>query len=765
MWKARKDGYSIKVRYGKVLFCGANAAGKTNFLNLLLGEEFNPKHVSTEVAKPQQATVAMKARVSKCDKDGDVIFTKMDIDDEIHQLMTYLPNKYTQLSNRNTKPPKKSAKPHNQQDTAPHDDQDALSDYQQNTTKVQKKDKWYKNVKRKFTENTKSKETKPEFQERRTIAECDISNKLLSRNTLSTLESHVTQRPKEVWDILTFMDTGGQPQYISMLPAINSFAMITFIVHKMTGGKKSLDDKFTVRHGDKKGEHSFTPYKHECTYLQLIKTLMSYASINLFPDKSFLNKFKIPSNQTQSRSISFVGTHSKNVSENDIMEIDKELVSLVTDPRNIRIKLNELYEYLVPIDNKEQNKSSSEKDEISESFKSIDNLHKKYTNPSKIREYIYKWMKMQDIYTVPIQWLLLELEIRKVCESKHCSLITCKDVLRIGREKQLGDDNFIKTGLRFHHLFGVLLYFEKVKGMDELVITDHRWLFDKLSEIVQYSFKPDLAGEEANLSKGIFKEVMLNELNIDEEFKISGINTDSFNPKMAFLDLLQYLLIIARLNDEQYFMPSLLKSSNVIEQQGNIPGKPNFMAITEDSQSLLIQFASDDTDDTDNAPNSFPRGFLCFLVVQLIDSANWKLYKKNAYNNILTFFEVNGGYYVTLVDKIFFLEIIVTHDCSNMLPIHHEVFTTIENAISAIKNKLNIKINLKHGFLCKTCQNTTEAHMTYLSDKSTVCYCVGQQPTRLEKSHEVWLKPSSEVSTIFAQLILHSRLVLHCGTI
>ena len=42
-------------------------------------------------------------------------------------------------------------------------------------------------------------------------------------------------------DILTFMDTGGQPQFISMLPAVNSFAMITFIIHKMKkGGKNSL---------------------------------------------------------------------------------------------------------------------------------------------------------------------------------------------------------------------------------------------------------------------------------------------------------------------------------------------------------------------------------------------------------------------------------------------------------------------------------------------------------------------------------------------
>ena len=58
-----------------------------------------------------------------------------------------------------------------------------------------------------------------------------------------------------VWDILTFMDTGGQPQFISMLPAVNSFAMITFIVHKLqTGGLNSLNETVKVQYGNEKRE-------------------------------------------------------------------------------------------------------------------------------------------------------------------------------------------------------------------------------------------------------------------------------------------------------------------------------------------------------------------------------------------------------------------------------------------------------------------------------------------------------------------------------
>ena len=92
MLKARDAKYSVPIRYGKVLFCGAAAAGKSNFLNLLMKEDFQPLHISTEVLKPQQVTIAMKAVISS--NDDEVEFKRMNIDDEILQLESYLPKKY-----------------------------------------------------------------------------------------------------------------------------------------------------------------------------------------------------------------------------------------------------------------------------------------------------------------------------------------------------------------------------------------------------------------------------------------------------------------------------------------------------------------------------------------------------------------------------------------------------------------------------------------------------------------------------------------------
>ena len=137
----------------------------------------------------------------------------------------------------------------------------------------------------------------------------------------------------------------------------------------------------------------------------------------------------------------------------------------------------------------------------------------RYTDPSDIHRYIQNLLNRQDEIHVPIKWLLLELEIRKVCQQRNCNLMSYDDVLKLARETKLdyngefGNDinidgaHFIKQGLRLNHSFGVLLYFEDVEGMQKLVITNHQWLFNKLSKIVEYSFTCDMLEEMEQLKK------------------------------------------------------------------------------------------------------------------------------------------------------------------------------------------------------------------------------------------------------------------------
>ena len=734
MLKARDAKYSIPIRYGKVLFCGAAAAGKSSFLHLLMKEDFQELHISTEVLKPQQVTIAMKAVISS--REGEVEFTKMNIDEEILQLESYLPQpddiSITSSSD-------------DELDSSSDDELDSNTDEEilLQSPLLQLED--IPSADNLQTRNTALdgailQQSSPEPLS--PYLEGNYSRKLTFANVKTGVKRLELKGPEEVWDILTFMDTGGQPQFISMLPAVNSFAMITFIIHKMkAGGQNSLNKIVEVQYGNEKGEVSHKPHPHKYTYLQLIETLFSYASNILKPDTTFLDKVKTESKKFEkTRSIVLTGTHSGHdqLSENDIKAIDEELTKTVQKSGidYIKPKLNKTYEFLVPVDNKKQGKNS----EVQVTAEDT----KRYTNPSDIRRYIHQFLNYQDTIHVPVKWLLLELEIRKVCQQKkNCNLISYDNVLKLAKEKRLGyngefgDDvdvdgeHFIKHGLRFHHSFGVLLYFEDVESLQKLVITNHQWLFNKLSKIVEYSFTCDTVEEMEDLKNGIFKKSLLASdiLDISKDFKDSQIDITSVDPINAFLKLLEYLRIAAPLNENavKYFMPSLLDSCELTDLKKKVPDyKAN------DIEPLLIQFKS-----TDNKTYSFPRGAFCILVVELMVSMKWEPCDQ-AYVNLITLFKKDTAHDITLIDRIFCLEVHVSYDRDNN--IHDEAREIIDKALHTVGKKLKIDCNLCHGFTCP-CKRIEKMHISYLTiDITKHCWCKKNSATNLTDLHRVWLK-------------------------
>ena len=701
MLKALDARYSVPIRYGKVLFCGAAAAGKSNFLNLLMKEDFQPLHISTEVLKPQQVTIAVKAVVSTKLND-EIEFKKMEIDDEILQLESYLPKKYNIP-------------------IAPLQKLSLQIPLQENSS----------------ADNSTKKHTKSTVPYKPSAD----NSKLALANVKTDTKKLNERSAGAIWDILTFMDTGGQPQFISMLPAVNSFAMITFIVHKLqTGGLNSLNKTVKVQYGNKKGEVSIKPHPHNYTYLQFIETLISYSSNILSTNTSFLDKVKIESKEYENtRSIVLTGTHSGDdqLSEDDIKEADEELTKIVNKSgvNHIKPQLNKNYQFLVPIDNKKQG--------INSTIQVTEKDKKKYTNPSDVRTYIQKMLSNQDKIHVPIKWLLLELEIRKICQQRNCNLMSYDDVLKLAKERKLGyngefgddvdidDKQFIKQGLRFHHSFGVLLYFEDVEGMQKLVITNHQWLFNNLSKIVEYSFTCETLNDLKDLKNGIFKKSLVGSdcLDIGKDFENSQISIQSVDPINAFLNLLEHLRIAAPSNDNasKYFMPCILDSCELTNFKEKVPQYK-----VNDTEPLLIQFKS-----KNGETYSFPRGAFCFLVVELMVSMKWERHGQ-AFVNLITLFKKDTAHYVTLIDRIFCLEVHVTYKKDNN--IHYEVREIINKALDTVGKKLKIDCNLCHGFTCP-CQLIKEMHIAYIQeDNDKYCCCSENSATGLADTHTVWLK-------------------------
>ena len=667
------------MRYGKVLFCGAGGTGKSNFLNLLMKNPFEPLHKSTDLSKPQQVT--MKAQVS-----DEVEFEKMDIDKEILQLTRCL------------------------QDQQPSQSIATLSDD--------------------IVEVVPSQDDAPTG--KKSIPTADNEFALFNVDP----NQKISAKPGKIWDILTFVDTGGQPQFINMLPVVNSFAMITFIVHDMCNGLHKLVE---VKHKNEKGEDYEKPYEEKYTNLVLIKTLMSCANSIILPDYKFLKdlKEKVDDDSRDCRGktftlISLVGTHSGTIPEEGVDKIDEELVEVLKPSgaaKNVHPELNENYTFLVPVDNEKQSEAHGTSDKCN---------NKQFTDPSKIRKHIYTQLQKQEKFPVPIRWLLLELEIRKKCGDKK--FISYMDVLELSKEKKLGDEDDVKKALNFYHLFGVLLYFEKLEGMKDLIITDHKWLFEKLTKIVVYSkiVKPDTEDERVDLKvNGILTKAVLDELKLDADFEMAKINIK--NPKKAFLELLKYLRIVAVINETdekpaRLFMPVLLegrdlscvqeKSPQASKKNGTIP--------------LLIQFKS-----SDGTNYLFPRGVFCFLVVELINSHDSEPCEQ-AYNNFITLINEDMSVYITLIDRISVLEVQVvpiTEDVNLDAAVHGEIYDMINNSLVRFGEEFNISVKLNYGFICKSekCSDK-ELHISCVKKKKNISYCINKGATTLCTEHNLWLE-------------------------
>ena len=156
---------------------------------------------------------------------------------------------------------------------------------------------------------------------------------------------------------------------------------------------------------------------------------------------------------------------------------------------------------------------------------------------------------------------------------------------------------------------------------------------------------------------------------------------------------------------------------------------------------LLIQFFT----------RTLPRGVFCCLAVQLLkDNQGWKPRKseKNkcrTFDNLITF-RTDSRHSVSLIDRVFFLEVQIRHKEKDASPIHHESQCAITNALLKVSTKMNLKSSkLCYGFWCQACSNQDHGiHMTKLSRLNPLpqyCDCDHDEETKLTESHTIWLKP------------------------
>ena len=690
MFEARKQNKTVKVRYGRVLFSGSSGAGKTSFFKLLMNRNRSEQHISTGLVKSEQVIAAVKVDVHA--KDQCVEFNKLDIEAEILKLQGIL----NKMASKRTS-----------------------SD----------------------SELSNSKEARGRLSDVEVKMATETKSKIENMDKTEKMDEDLI----EEINLFTFMDTGGQPQFISMIPAVNSSALVTFIVHNLNS---NINDEVTVSHGDRDGKQTFFPYTIGCTNLELIKSLISFTNNIFLQKKPFLENISETRSTQNISYLSFIGSHldkalANTNNEDGIHKIDLNLDTVLKDTgqEHVWMNVHAKYKYLVPVNN------LTSEDE---------NQYGTHDSAKKIRRKLYEKILQQKVYDVPIVWLLLELEIRNKC--KNQKFITYQEVVKLCHRHDLMEkEDDIKNGLRFHHLFGILLYFDEVPGLCDYIFTDYQWLFNNITEIVYQSY---LNYGQDNIRvvtdfkwKGFFTESLLDKCDLKLKHHDEDLGETEVDFKSGFIQLLKYLRIIAPLSQADqsmtFFMPSILSTCDLKDDPYYFPHEvlPEDTVICDKAEPLLIQFGL--CGECVDRPGSFPRGTFCCLIVELLqDSSTWRPYwldgKETVFDNLVTLLYRQTGQHIMLIDRIFYLQVVMLQaKGSSLRSIHYKIKQILKVALKKIGKKLNFyNFKVTYSFMCHKCL-VKGKHVMLKRASCSVMDCCHGHSTQITNKHTLW----DEVST------------------
>ena len=754
--QAKNEGLTINVRHAKVIFCGAAKAGKTSFSRLLRNEEHEATYKSTPAADSQQVLISDKVNV--VGRDWINLDSKLETQQITNRLILKLQNKID--FNKKKSSIKNSSKKSDQEIVA-CDDQYPVNDVQENIQTVTEleatdidiinapnveleediiPDDQFLVSTSNYIPSTLSDNTRNSDYSVSTYKQSSIEEQMVRyTDNVTAPVSKLVETIPETWDIFTLLDTGGQPEFINMLPAINSSTAITFVALNISNGRDCLDNLVTAQY-ECEG-YNYDKHNLKYTNMHLLKCLLSSIKVSAMKKDSFYPEIikKVTEDEHPKPVVGIIGTCSDvlkakfgekyNEELSKINEEVKKLVKIIGHKDVLVIWCKGGKNYVIPVDNTISREPYGDlKCETAE-------------NIQIIREKSNEILRKKAQYEIPIAWFILELELRnqsEVCIPLTEVKIICDRIMPSHREMNFGQ---IKEVLKFYHLYGMLLYFSEVDGMNKYVITNPEWLFLNLTKIIMCKFATDDLYDShllEEMDKGFCSMELLRTLKLD----LGGIELTSF------VNLLMYLKVIAPLKtmENVYFIPNILPLCNEKNVFTNKEyGKPAAFALNEqcihpEVEPLLIEFTF----------GTIPRGLFGSLIVQLLqdNSDTYELCENVCqYSDLISLFIKPCGQ-VSLHDRIYYLELQV-RVIGNEASCHYKVQTTVSEALRKVCDEFNWRFSdSRYGFLCRNHdQDSHDEHLTllptnppYVNEIPKDAYCKSQKPTPLSKAYTVWFE-------------------------
>ena len=747
--QAKNEGLTINVRQAKILFCGPAKAGKTSFSRLLRNEKHEADYNSTVAGDTQQ--VLMLEKVNAVSKKVNVVSTSwISLN---HELETQQITDRLILKLHNQKDNKKDVNNNTHTKStcvqaaaeATHTNSAIAPDLEpKESLPVSQSFSSASNNEMSMLTNNEVESPDDNMQANKQIG---IEKQMVTfTDNVNTPISELADTIPETWDLFTLVDTGGQPEFINLLPAINNSTAITFVVMNLSNGKDYLSNLVTAQYKSK----GYNYYVHDLKYtnIHLLKCLLSSIKVSAMKKDNFQLESvkKLTEDEHPRPVVCIIGTCADILREKfgekyneELSKINEEvqkLVKVIKDKDVLTFWCKGDKTFVIPIDNT-ISRDPQQEDFECETFAEI----------CKIRECSNEILKKKAQYEIPISWLILELELRN--NGKVCIPLTevqdiCDRIMPSHRKMNVRQ---IREVLKFYHSFGMLLYFSEVDGMNNYIITNPEWLFLNLSKIVMCKFinnADDLYDLHLveEMEKGICSMELLTRLKLDLE----GIELNSF------VNLLKYLKVIAPVKafGNAYFVPNILPPSDE-KRISSAEDYGKAAAFTRDGQCihpavepLLIEFTF----------GTIPRGFFGSLVVQLLQDNpdTYELHENDhtpcQYADLISFF-IKPCWNVSLHDRISYLELQVKV-IGKQPSCHYKVQTAVTKALKTVCDDFNWQFgDCRYGFICclHVEDSQEEKHLTLLSESQPFpnvipeyAYCKNWKPTPLSKAHTIWFE-------------------------
>ena len=516
--------------------------------------------------------------------------------------------------------------------------------------------------------------------------------------------------------LMNMVDTGGQPAFLEMLPALTIGPALYLIFFRLN---QELNKVYQIHYVSEDSEDVHFGDSLYTVKEVIFQALSSIACFNaITPNKA--NKPNV------SYAAMLVGTHM------DLLGSDPE--------GEIKAKDGALQEHLREI---------LKTDLFNENFLhyasddqlmfAIDNMKGDEEELTKVRQRLEDVIKQEfDNFPIPASWLMFNIFLRKM-GNRTLSLLQCHE---IGDRLEVKDTDEALWFL--HHCVGTLMHFSDVEEIKDVVICDPQIVFDSVTDLILNSFNLKKVSKSA-CDK--FKET--GQFSFKDIQKIAKSSKSDSLPLPQLVKLLEYLNIIARIKPEGpscsvlpspgvspqldayqeeklvYFMPAVLKHAK--EEELYVKQSPT------DPVPLMIRFKC----------GFVPVGVFCAEIASLVaqkHTLRWCLQEPHKHSskegshilckNKVTF-RVNGAYDVSLISKPKQYEIhiacISTTDMTLENICHHvrkTVCDTLDQVISKMKYKQYLASSLPDqplyelGFKCP--EHPNDDHLVINRPKSGV---------------------------------------------